>query len=71
MLIDGKRIAPSGTAGAFDDISNIPLSIIDHIDILPDGASAKYGADAVSGVVNFVTRSTFSCACRPRLVAGE
>jgi iron complex outermembrane recepter protein len=60
VLIDGKRIAPSGTAGAFDDISNIPLSIIDHIDILPDGASAKYGADAVSGVVNFVTRSNFS-----------
>jgi iron complex outermembrane recepter protein len=60
VLIDGKRIAPSGTAGAFDDISNIPLSIIDHIDILPDGASAKYGADAIGGVVNFVTRRGFS-----------
>jgi iron complex outermembrane recepter protein len=59
VLIDGKRIAPSGAAGAFDDISNIPLTIIDHIDILPDGASAKYGADAVSGVVNFVTRGNF------------
>lgn len=56
VLIDGKRIAPSGTAGAFDDISNIPLSIIERIDILPDGASAKYGADAIGGVVNFVTR---------------
>ncbi len=62
VLIDGKRVAPSGTAGAFDDISNIPLSIIDHIDILPDGASAKYGADALGGVVNFVTRSNFSGA---------
>src|SRR5882757_841486 len=60
VLIDGKRIAPSGTAGAFDDISNIPLSIIEHIDILPDGASAKYGADAIGGVVNFVTRNNFS-----------
>ena len=60
VLIDGKRIAPSGTAGAFDDISNIPLSIIDHIDILPDGASAKYGADAIGGVVNFVTRKNFT-----------
>ena len=59
VLIDGKRIAPSGTAGAFDDISNIPLSIVDHIDILPDGASAKYGADAIGGVVNFVTRKNF------------
>jgi iron complex outermembrane recepter protein len=62
VLIDGRRIAPSGAAGAFDDISNIPLSIIDHIDILSDGASAKYGADAVSGVVNFVTRSSLSGA---------
>lgn len=60
VLMDGKRIAPSGTAGAFDDISNIPLSIIDHIDILPDGASARYGADAIGGVVNFVTRRNFS-----------
>src|SRR5882757_9637787 len=60
VLIDGKRVAPSGTAGAFDDISNIPLSIIEHIDILPDGASAKYGADAIGGVVNFVTRKNFS-----------
>jgi outer membrane receptor protein involved in Fe transport len=60
VLIDGKRIAPSGTSGAFEDISNIPLSIIDHVDLLPDGASAKYGADAVGGVVNFVTRGNFS-----------
>ncbi len=60
VLIDGKRIAPSGTAGAFDDISNIPLSIVDHIDILPDGVSAKYGADAIGGVINFVTRRNFT-----------
>src|SRR3569832_901856 len=60
VLIDGKRIAPSGTAGAFDDISNIPLSIVDHIDILPDGVSAKYGADAIGGVINFVTRKNFT-----------
>jgi iron complex outermembrane receptor protein len=59
-LIDGKRIAPSGTEGAFEDVSSIPLSIIDHVDLLPDGAAAKYGADAVGGVVNFVTRGNFS-----------
>lgn len=62
VLIDGKRIAPSGTVGAFDDISNIPLSIVDHIDILPDGVSAKYGADAIGGVINFVTRKNFTGA---------
>jgi iron complex outermembrane recepter protein len=60
ILIDGRRVAPSGTAAAFDDISNIPLSIIDHIDVLPDGASAKYGVDAVGGIVNFVTRTGVS-----------
>ena len=60
ILIDGRRLAPSGTAGAFEDVSNIPLSIIDHVDVLPDGASAKYGGDAVGGVVNFVTRRNFN-----------
>jgi iron complex outermembrane receptor protein len=60
VLIDGKRIAPSGTKGVFEDVSNIPLSIVDHVDLLPDGAAAKYGADAVGGVVNFVTRGNFS-----------
>jgi iron complex outermembrane recepter protein len=59
VLIDGRRVAPSGTVGAFSDISNIPLSAVDHIDILPDGASARYGADAIGGVVNFVLRSQF------------
>ena len=62
VLIDGRRMAPSGTEGAFNDISNIPLTIIDHVDVLPDGASARYGADAIGGVVNFVTRSNFSGA---------
>jgi iron complex outermembrane receptor protein len=60
VLIDGKRVAPSGTKGVFEDVSSIPLSIVDHIDLLPDGASAKYGVDAVGGVVNFVTRGNFS-----------
>ena len=62
VLLDGRRLAPSGTEGTFEDISNIPLSIIDHIDVLPDGASARYGADAIGGVVNFVTRTDFAGA---------
>lgn len=56
VLIDGRRIAPSGTAGEYVDIENIPLSAIDRIDILPDSASAMFGADAIGGVVNFVLR---------------
>jgi outer membrane receptor protein involved in Fe transport len=46
VLIDGKRIASN-------DINLIPFSMIDHIDILKDGASAVYGSDAIAGVVNF------------------
>src|SRR5437773_4137090 len=57
VLIDGKRVAlPSlGGAGSFAgaDINLIPFIMVDHIDILKDGASAVYGADAVTGVVNF------------------
>src|SRR6266513_282145 len=57
ILIDGKRIAfgSLGTAGtsAGPDINLIPFSMVDHVDILKDGASAVYGSDAIAGVVNF------------------
>jgi iron complex outermembrane receptor protein len=57
VLVDGKRVAlPSlGGAGGFAgvDINLIPFVLIDHLDILKDGASAVYGADAIAGVVNF------------------
>ena len=57
VLIDGKRVAygslaPAG-ANNGADINLIPFSMIDHVDILKDGASAVYGSDAISGVVNF------------------
>jgi iron complex outermembrane receptor protein len=57
ILIDGKRFAfgSLGFAGGSQgqDINLIPFPMIDHIDILKDGASAVYGSDAVTGVVNF------------------
>jgi iron complex outermembrane recepter protein len=57
ILIDGKRFAYGslGIAGFSQgqDINLIPFPMIDHIDILKDGASAVYGSDAVAGVVNF------------------
>jgi iron complex outermembrane receptor protein len=62
VLINGRRVAPSGTEGEFVDIENIPLSAVERIDILPDSASAIYGADAVGGVVNFVLRDKFDGA---------
>jgi iron complex outermembrane receptor protein len=60
VLIDGKRAAIVGGGGAFAggsstagvDINLIPFPMIDHIDILKDGASAIYGSDAVAGVIN-------------------
>src|SRR5438046_4933596 len=57
VLVDGKRVAYGslGVAGASQsvDINLLPFVMIDHIDILKDGASAVYGSDAVAGVVNF------------------
>jgi iron complex outermembrane receptor protein len=57
VLVDGKRVAsgslaPVGLSGGVD-INLLPFPMIDHIDILKDGASAVYGSDAVAGVVNF------------------
>ena len=52
ILIDGKRFATSALNGGYD-IQLIPFSLVDHLEILKDGASAIYGADAVAGVVNY------------------
>src|SRR3981081_526398 len=52
VLLDGRRLAPVGFAGDTVDINTFPVGLIDHIDILKDGASAIYGSDAVSGVFN-------------------
>jgi len=56
VLLNGHRIAPGNTQGNFVDISMIPLSAIERVEILPDGASAIYGSDAVGGVVNILLR---------------
>jgi iron complex outermembrane recepter protein len=54
-LLDGRRLAPAGL-GNFVDISAVPLAAIERVEILADGASATYGADAVGGVVNIILR---------------
>jgi iron complex outermembrane receptor protein len=53
-------VAAAGQNGTFVDVSLLPLSAIDRVEILTDGASAIYGSDAVAGVVNFITRRDFS-----------
>lgn len=61
-LIDGRRNAPAGTDGGFVDISQIPLTAIERVEVLTDGASALYGSDAIGGVVNIILRDDFQGA---------
>ncbi|MFZ4623789.1 MAG: TonB-dependent receptor plug domain-containing protein [Rhodoferax sp.] len=61
VLLNGKRLTLfggqtlTGYAAGFD-VNSIPLSAIERVEILTDGASALYGADAIAGVVNFITK---------------
>lgn len=59
VLLDGSRIVPSLANGA-TDLNVIPLALIERADLLTGGASTTYGADAVSGVVNFITKRNFT-----------
>lgn len=60
VLLNGKRLGVTTTGLA--DISLIPAAAIERIEVLKDGASAIYGADAIAGVVNLITRSGFDGA---------
>jgi iron complex outermembrane recepter protein len=55
VLLNGRRIAPFDT-GSTVNLENLPLAAIEKVEILTDGASTLYGADAIAGVVNFITR---------------
>ncbi|MDO8651048.1 MAG: TonB-dependent receptor [Undibacterium sp.] len=61
VLLNGKRLAQfggqtlTGFAAGFD-LNSLPLSAIERVELLTDGASAIYGADAIGGVVNFITK---------------
>jgi iron complex outermembrane recepter protein len=61
VLLNGQRLAPSGYGDAVD-ISAIPLSAVDRVEVLTDGASATYGSDAIAGVVNIILRSDYEGA---------
>ncbi len=64
VLIDGLRSAnfPLNDDGhnAYVDLNSIPFSIIEKVDVLKDGASSLYGADAIGGVVNLITKKHFT-----------
>ena len=58
-LVNGQRQGASGYQGSFTDVSTIPISAIERIEILPDGTAALYGSDAIGGVVNIILRRNF------------
>jgi len=57
-LLNGRRVGPAGTRGGVSafDLNVLPLSAIERVEILKDGASSIYGSDAVAGVINIITK---------------
>lgn len=62
VLVNGRRQPISGANGTYVDISSIPVSAVNRIEVLTDGASAVYGSDAIGGVVNIVLRDNYDGA---------
>src|SRR5450830_483625 len=55
VLLNGRRVAPQGS-GSSVNLNAIPMSAVERVEILTDGASALYGSDAIAGVVNFILK---------------
>lgn len=62
VLLNGTRLAPTSEIGDFVDLSLIPVSALERVEVLTDGASSIYGGDAVAGVINFILREDFDGA---------
>ena len=61
VILNGRRL-PAASEGVSVDVSTIPLSAIERVEVLKDGASSIYGSDAIAGVINFVTRKDYEGA---------
>lgn len=61
IMLNGRRFVPTGIGGQVD-VNNIPSALIERIEVVTGGASAVYGSDGVSGVVNFILRDDFEGA---------
>jgi len=59
VLVNGQRQGEDGYQGSSTDVSSIPGSAVERIEILPEGSSALYGSDAIGGVVNIILRKDF------------
>ncbi len=62
VLLDGHRLANNVQLGSAVDLSGIPFSAIQSVQVLREGASAIYGSDAIAGVINFITKRSFQGA---------
>jgi len=63
VLVNGRRWVTAGiTNAAVVDLNTIPVSVVERIEVLKDGASAIYGSDAIAGVINVITRKNFDGA---------
>ena len=60
VLIDGQRLVPGFVGSAsVPDLNSVPAAMVDRIEVLRDGASSVYGADAIGGVINIITKKNF------------
>lgn len=59
VLVNGHRLAPGDYSSNAADLNQIPTALVDRIDVVTGGESSIYGADAVSGVVNFILKDHF------------
>ncbi len=59
VLVNGTRLMPGDPEDPVADVNDIPVALVDHVEVLTGGASAVYGSDALAGVVNFIMRKDF------------
>lgn len=62
VLLNGRRVSTHGMSGGAVDLNTIPMDAIERVETLKDGASAIYGTDAIAGVINFITKTSYQGA---------
>uniref|UniRef100_UPI0035B06E42 TonB-dependent receptor plug domain-containing protein n=1 Tax=Chitinimonas sp. TaxID=1934313 RepID=UPI0035B06E42 len=62
VLLNGRRVANYASGNPVVDLNSIPLAAVERVEILRDGASAVYGADAIAGVINFILKKDYQGA---------
>ena len=60
VLLNGKRVVSNPFSSVAVDLNTLPLAAVQRIEVLPDGASATYGTDAIAGVINFITPVSYT-----------